>query len=126
MNKLEYISDFKNPTGSKGKCPWITDTDGKAVADSEFILDRLTRRNDIQMLELTPEQKSVARGLRAILEDNFYFVMLAENCIYGDMEPLLKMYPRLVPTHKAFNFLQNLIVRKIKGSLGSQVKNLSK
>jgi Glutathione S-transferase N-terminal domain len=38
MNKLEYVSDFKNFFGPKGKCPWITDTDGKAVADSEFII----------------------------------------------------------------------------------------
>jgi hypothetical protein len=122
MSKLEYVSDFDKPFGPKGKCPWITDTDGQAQADSEFILDQLTRKNDIQMLVLTPEQKSVARGLRAVLEDNFYFVMLAENCIHGDLEPMLKMYPRFVPTHKAFNFVQNLIIRKIKRSLGSQVE----
>jgi len=44
-----------------------------------------TSKHDIKMLELTPEQASIARGLRAILEDNLYFVLVAENCIHGDM-----------------------------------------
>ena len=42
MNKIDYISDFKNFIGPKGKCPWITDTDGQAIADSEFIIEHLT------------------------------------------------------------------------------------
>jgi hypothetical protein len=41
MNKIEYTSDFKNFFGPKGKCPWITDTKGRAVADSEMIIEHL-------------------------------------------------------------------------------------
>ncbi len=56
--------------GPKGKCPWITDEDGKAVADSQFIIEHLTKKHNLQELELTPQEAAVARGLRAILEDN--------------------------------------------------------
>ena len=42
MNKIDYISDFKNFIGAKGKCPWITDTDGQAIVDSESIIEHLT------------------------------------------------------------------------------------
>ena len=58
------------------------------------------------MPELTPEQKAVARGLKSILEDNFYFVAQAENCIHGDLGTMVKMFPRVIPQHKAFNLIQ--------------------
>ena len=57
INKIDFISDFKNFMGSKGKSPWITDTDGRALADSQLIIEHLSRKNNIQMLELTPEQE---------------------------------------------------------------------
>ena len=53
-------------------------------------------------------QTAIARGLRSILEDHFYFVILAENCIYGDMKTMLTMYPRFIPP-KAPDFLQGPI-----------------
>ena len=81
------------------------------------------RKHDIKMLELTPEQASIARGLRALLEDNLYFVLVAENCIHGDLKGMLAMYPRYIPA-KAPNFLQSMILMKIKWSLGSQVSML--
>jgi hypothetical protein len=41
---------------------------------------------------MTADQKSIARAMRAVLEDNFYFATVAENCIHGDLsaqEPIL-------------------------------------
>ena len=122
MNKLEYVSDFKNFFGPKGKSPWITDSSGKPVADSEFIIQHLIREHELQMPDLTPEEKAVALGMRSILEDNLYFVLSAENCIYGDLGKLVKMFPRVVHQHKAFNLLQSAVVMKMKWTLGRQAK----
>ena len=48
-----------------------------------------------------------------------YFVALAENYVYGDLELLLKQYPRFVP--QAFpNFVQTMIVKRIKSKLSGQ------
>jgi glutathione S-transferase len=60
--------------GPKGKCPWITDEDGKAIADSQFIIEHLTKKHNLQELELTPQEAAVARGMRAILEDNLVII----------------------------------------------------
>ena len=48
MNKLEYVSDFKKVFGPKGKSPWITDTAGQAIGDTEFIIEHLIAQHDIQ------------------------------------------------------------------------------
>ena len=64
------ITDFKNFMGPKGKCPWITDVDGKVIPDSQIIIEHLMKKHNIKMLELTPEEQAVAKGLRSILEDN--------------------------------------------------------
>ena len=67
---LYFLSDFKKPLGPKGKAPWITDDDGKDYSDSQLIIEHLTKKHNIQMLKLTPEENAVARGLRAVVEDN--------------------------------------------------------
>ena len=67
---IHCFLDFKDAIGPKGKCPWITDEDGKAVADTHFIIEHLTKKHNLQELELTPQEAAVARGMRAILEDN--------------------------------------------------------
>ena len=63
-------TDFKKPFGPKGKVPWITDDDGKVYSDSQLIIEHLMSKHNIHMLELTPEENAVARGLRAVVEDN--------------------------------------------------------
>jgi glutathione S-transferase len=35
--------------GPKGKCPWLTDDDGKAIADSQFIIEHLTKKHKIEV-----------------------------------------------------------------------------
>jgi glutathione S-transferase len=65
-----YVLEFKNFMGPKGKCPWITDDDGKAVADSQFIIEHLTEKHNIKMLELSPQDAAIARAMRAVLEDH--------------------------------------------------------
>ena len=70
MERAQLIPDFKKPIGSKGKSPWITDDDGAELSDSQFVIEHLMRKHNITMLKLTPEEKAIERGLRAILEDN--------------------------------------------------------
>ena len=70
MKRIKLITDFKKPMGSKGKSPWITDDDGAELSDSQFVIEHLIRKHNITMLKLTPEEKAIERGLRAILEDN--------------------------------------------------------
>jgi glutathione S-transferase len=69
--------EFKNFMGPKGKCPWITDDDGKAIADSQFIIEHLTEKHNIKMLELSPQDAAIARAMRAVLEDH---LVLCSQC----------------------------------------------
>ena len=82
--KLLIISfcskEFKNAIGPKGKSPWITDDDGEPVSDSQFIIEHLMKKHNIQMLKLTPEESAVARSLRALVEDNLVRNMLCLSC----------------------------------------------
>ena len=64
------IVEFKNYIGPEGKCPWITDDDGKAIPDSQFIIEHLMKKHNIKMLDLTPQEAAIAQGMRSILEDN--------------------------------------------------------
>jgi hypothetical protein len=105
--------DFKKFTGPSGKCPWITDDDGTVVADSQPIIDYLTKKFNIHMLDATPQDEAVIRAMRALLEDNFYFVLMTEKNVFGTLKELMDMYPRLVPKMVP-NFVQNMIIRKYK------------
>ena len=113
--------DFKNFMGPKGKCPWITDDDGTVVADSQFIIEHLIRKHNIEVPPLSPEDAAVARSMRALVEDNLYFAIVADFTIYGCIGDLLKIYPRFVPA-SAPDFLQKLILRRIWSTLGKQTK----
>ncbi len=48
-----------------------------------------------------------------------YFVALAENYVYGDLELLLKQYPRFVPRALP-DFFQTMVVKRIKKKLSGQ------
>ena len=116
-----FFLDFKKFMGPKGKCPWMTDDDGTEVSDSQFMIEHLIKKHKIEMLHLSPEDAAVARSMRCLIEDNFYFVMMTENNVYGNLKDLLKIFPRVVPAG-APNCLQNLAVRKVKSVLGNQAK----
>ena len=67
---LATFKDFKNFLGPKGKSPWITDDDGTEIADSQFIIEHLTKKHNIKMMEMSPQEAAVERAMRALLEDN--------------------------------------------------------
>lgn len=118
-NKFDI--DFRDYTGPKGKSPWITDDDGTVVADSQFIIEYLTVKRNIRMLNLSPDDAATARGMRAILEDNLYFVLMSENSLFGNMKLLTKIYQHLLP-QGAPKCYQQLVLRKVKANLTSQAR----
>jgi len=38
--------------GKKKKCPWITDEDGTAVADSQFIIEHLIKKHNLTKISI--------------------------------------------------------------------------
>ena len=107
--------------GPKGKCPWLTDDDGTAIADSQFIIEHLTKKHKIEMLPLSPENEAVARSMRSLIEDNLYFAVITENTVYGSLNDLVKAYPRMIPA-AAPDCLQRLLIKRIKSIRAGQAK----
>ena len=105
--------------GKKGKCPWMTDDDGTEVCDSQFMIEYLIKKHNIEMLKLSPEDEAVARSMRILLEDNFYFALLTDSVINGTLQDMRNIFPRFVPP-SAPNCLQTMVLRRIKSNLGKQ------
>ena len=87
MEKI--INIFSSHSKPTGKSPWIT-FNKKDIADSQISLESILKQmpeKDISS-HLTPEQKAVARGFRAILEDHFYFCVLMNRWAFGDLNYL--------------------------------------
>jgi hypothetical protein len=61
---------------TKSKSPWIT-YNGEDVADSEFAIDYLNKKMDIDVNKhLTAEQKAVAKAFQRLVEDNLYWSVI--------------------------------------------------
>jgi hypothetical protein len=73
----------------------------------------------VHMVDSNPEDEAVARAMRALFEDNLYFVALSANYVHGSVDMLMKIYPRFVPA-AAPNFLQRMVIRRIKKKLSGQ------
>ena len=59
--------------GKKDKLTWI-EYNGKAVDDSEFIIEFLNKEFNLDMNKhLTPEQKGAGRALQKMVEENLYW-----------------------------------------------------
>lgn len=101
MAKLKYDLDFKKPFSKKGKTPWIT-YNGEEIADSQIIQEYLSEKHGINFSShLTPEEKAVARGMRAILEDHFYYAFCLDQWVYNDVKHVLNYFAPL-PIPKIF------------------------
>lgn len=73
----------------------------------------------LHMVDSNPESEAIARAMRALFEDNLYFIVLAVNYVYGSVNMLMKIYPRFVPP-AAPNFLQKMVIRRIKKMISGQ------
>lgn len=72
MAAIKYKVDTKTPFGPKGKCPWIT-INGEDVADSEFILEYLTKRFNVKIDNRFGQQKAASLEAVRVLADEHLF-----------------------------------------------------
>ncbi|XP_061192852.1 failed axon connections homolog [Saccostrea echinata] len=90
MTKTPYMNDHSGRMSKKGKTPWIEFNDTE-VADSQFCLDFLKKKNGIDLnTALSTQQKSVARAFLKLIEENFYWTLCIELFCNKDNIPVLK------------------------------------
>ena len=110
---IKYITDFTQPNSTKGKTPWMT-FNGYDIADSQFCIEHLTKvlGKDLSA-HLTNEQRAIEKGLQSILEDNFYFCLVMERWVHGDVDFMINEVfpPSKMPTFmfrvSNINFITN-------------------
>lgn len=68
--------DYSEPFGPKRKTPWIT-FNGQEIGDSQLIMEMLAKEfgKDFSS-HLTPEEKAVARSLRIMAEEHFFWYLV--------------------------------------------------
>ncbi|HMU39014.1 MAG TPA: glutathione S-transferase family protein [Pseudomonadota bacterium] len=79
MIDVPYEFCSSNPRKApKGKLPFINDS-GTVVADSGFILDYLRKKYKDLDAGMSAQDKALATAVRAMIEEHFYFVMVAQR-----------------------------------------------
>ena len=118
--EIEYAADFSKPLSAKGKSPWMT-FNKKDMADSQMCIDHLIETMPEKDLEahLSDSDKAVARGFRALFEDNFYFVLVMKRWNFGDINYL---FENVLPPFPAPKLLLPLIKMKLKKNILGQAK----
>ena len=121
MHDVKYKVDHNFPANPvTRKSPWIT-FNGEDIADSQAIMEFLSEKLSLVPkydLDANPKDKVVARGLRSILEDHFYFCMLSIRMIHGKYEDIATVFPTMVPV----KMVQKFIVQRIMKTIGDQSK----
>jgi glutathione S-transferase len=75
----------------KGKYPVIVDGD-ETIADSSFIIEHLKRKyGDPLDARLTPAERGAGHAMKRLLEENFYWVLVAER--WRDTRAAVDTYP---------------------------------
>ncbi|CAH1784744.1 unnamed protein product [Owenia fusiformis] len=73
--KIPYENDLSNKMSKKGKTPWIM-YNGESVADSQFCIDYLNKKLDIDLnSHLTESEKGIARAFQKMTEENLYWAI---------------------------------------------------
>jgi len=79
MANIKYEIDTTDFFGSKGKSPWIS-LNGQHVADSEFIIEFLTKKFDVNLNKSYYEkQLASASSLRIMLDEHFIWGLALER-----------------------------------------------
>lgn len=121
MHDVKYKVDHNFPINNvTQKSPWIT-LNGEDVADSQHIMEFLSEKLSLAPkydLDANPKDKVVARGLRSILEDHFYFCMTSMRMIHGKYEDVAPCFPTIVNV----KMVQKFITQRIMKTMGSQAK----
>jgi glutathione S-transferase len=78
----------------KGKLPYIVD-DQERIADSGFIIDHLKKKyGDPLDAKLDPAERAVGHAIKRMLEENFYWVLIAER--WRDTKTAVEQYPVMI------------------------------
>lgn len=78
------VAPFEGNPGKapKGKIPYITDEDGRALGDSALIIEHLVAKHGDKLdAHLTPAERAVGHALRRMTEEGLYFAMLYSRWI---------------------------------------------
>lgn len=79
--KIDYVNSFGLTRSSKGKVPWV-EWRGESVADSHFVIERLTKDLSVTMDEgLSAYDKAIATMIQRTCEDHLYFVLLHDRWV---------------------------------------------
>lgn len=118
---IEYINDFTHVVSKKGKSPWMT-VNKEAVADSQLCIEHLLKLFPDKDLNahLSDREKAVAKGMRSILEDNFYFVGVMRR--WGNKDSVEHLFNEILPPFHGPKFLMPLIKRQVSRRLVAQAK----
>jgi glutathione S-transferase len=78
----------------KGKLPYIVDGPER-IADSNFIIDHLKKKcGDLLDAKLDAAQRAAGHAVKRMLEENFYWVIVAER--WRDTKTAVEQYPVMV------------------------------
>ncbi|XP_029637837.1 failed axon connections homolog [Octopus sinensis] len=84
MAKLPYQVEYTFEMSPKHKIPWIT-YNGEVVSDSQFIIEYLNKKFNLNFnSHLTDEQRSIARAMQKMLEENLYWGLVRLRWVYGN------------------------------------------
>ena len=96
----------------KGKLPYIVDGH-ETIADSSFIVDYLkTKYSDPLDAKLGPSVRAAGHAINRMLEENFYWVIIAER--WRDTKTAVEQYPVMVGQPPEF---VNAVVGSLLGEL---------
>ena len=92
--KLVPFSMESFTAAPKGKLPYILDGH-ETIADSSFIVDYLKKKySDPLDAKLGPSLRAAGHAIKRMLEENFYWVIVAER--WRDTETAIEQYPVMV------------------------------
>jgi glutathione S-transferase len=85
----ETVVDATPFGAPKGKLPWI-EHDGHKIGDSGFIIEYLERKFGCDADgSLSDDQRSIARSMRRLLEDNLYWTIVYDRGVPSAARPLI-------------------------------------
>ena len=118
---IKYAVDFSKPFSSKGKMPWMT-FNKEDMTDSQMCIDHIIKVMPDKDLDahLNDSEKAVARGFRALLEDNLYFVVVMKRWSYDESGYMLKVLAPPPGPKFLFSLVLPMAKKKISGQAKSQ------
>lgn len=113
--KIPYETDFDDPMGPKGKCPWISYND-LDIADSQICINFLKKQFNIDLNpHLTGKENSISTAFQILAEEHFYWCMIMERYVY-DKECRVRELCKIFPQYKfVFKWLSKALHEQAKG-----------